>query len=871
MLMALKTGPRNLIPAKSRFTMLKNPQPSKDDEDVVIIDYEDVVEDVLHWGLDDMEAEKKHEQEMQATSHARLQHRIDRKRSGRTKDASMGPQKAPSGRRKSKSFKDLHVHSRRICFHEDGDQFKNPTKLGLGLNAVLGKDVGALVTIVEKDSLAEKMGVHVGWFAHTIGNTDVSKYRNDDIVKLVASTRPLTVTFFTKDHPQHPDFTFWTDEAVANSKALAVKTTSKGAVVAGMTVASSADADGRIRPCNRIQRIHSISLAEQKTVVETKFLFEDVDLRFNFKSWLEEFFCQTLFTYFNVLSLPLISPIMKTEGLRNAGFIPLQNASSGHGRGFVFFCIFSAMSLIAAVPLVGALIWEYNRQNGIKGGNIDIIECVICVALITLRLYVVAVKYAYMPRRKLLHIRNVGRPSGVAQSEQILSWTSRNVSSAAVLEQLDLSFFRSCMSIDEAANSFFQLQDDVSPEVLESMRSFVGSEEETKQTSSGNAPPRVGSVGNHIVPSKRSRQKTNVRVTPIKHQVERLGHMEAAFDTSIVSLRDVLLYCASHSVKENYLPRFTVILTYIAASVAPLTRWILGKPPLGTSAFEALVICCNFFATCTLSGSCIAFAVASATLFRRRWSMMNIYFQFLLPPADDARKLEKVDKELKYSELRKLPPLTAEAKNVYLWAKGRDIVRNFAALYERRAEHFLGAFFLVVGFGAVFQTIRILNETNGDVSKFRVTPGIVFASFWVLLFLGSFVYIVRAGMLANRQIKYHQNAILRHLRKYRGELEFYRSRECRNSPDDQDQHLVQGERVAMALHSLSKELENEAETFMVRILTVPVDKKMLSAVFTIFGSFAAALGQVVAFKLYGQGTVVGGFDHSQTSNTSTAL
>ena len=93
------------------------------------------------------------------------------------------------------------------------------------------------------------------------------------------------------------------------------------------------------------------------------------------------------------------------------------------------------------------------------------------------------------------------------------------------------------------------------------------------------------------------------------------------------------------------------------------------------------------------------------------------------------------------------------------------------------------------------------------------------------------------------QILYHQNALVRHNRRWNGELEFFRLR-----PNHCTLTLQKGERVSQALLMLSKELGNETQTLMIRIMGIPVDKKMLSAVFTLFGGLIAAVLQMLLLK-----------------------
>jgi hypothetical protein len=601
----------------------------------------------------------------------------------------------------------------------------------------------------------------------------------------------------------------------------------------------------------RFFSLQTISIVKQsKRSIEKKFLLENKNLRFNLKNWAEEFYCQTMYCFLLFMALPFVSPIMKKNGLQNAGFVP---SSTQLDRSFGFYLLYMFLCFSGAASLMGVILWTTQGA----GGNIDLIECVICLGLIVLRLYVVAVKYAYMSRQKLLHIRSHGRETNVASDEQILQWSSANVRDTAILHQLDLAFYRCNLSMEEASTTFFSLSDEIDPLVAEDMKKFLNHEilkEEEKKKSTKVRPV----VGGGLVTARRG--KSTKRTTQIDLHTNREGfidHGTAARtplsnlkDTpKLISLRDVLYYCAVHSVRSCVPPRMAGALPFLAASVAPLSRYFInGKPPFGSmeSPVEILIIVCNFVSTCTFAGSCITFAFASATLFKRRWQMMDNYFEFLIPHTDDARKLER---KIGGSEnlLNKIPKLQGCAKNVYLWAKGRDVVRNFASLYVKRSEHFLGAFFVVAGSAAVIQAVRIFTAHEGDVTKIKVTPGIVLAGFWILTFLAAFVYIVRVGIKANRQILYHQNAIVRHLRRWNGELEFFRLH-----PNHCTATLQKGERVSQAFFTLSKELGNESQTLMIRIMGFPVDKKMLSAVFTLFGSLFAAVLQLLFLKTTGK-------------------
>ena len=196
--------------------------------------------------------------------------------------------------------------------------------------------------------------------------------------------------------------------------------------------------------------------------------------------------------------------------------------------------------------------------------------------------------------------------------------------------------------------------------------------------------------------------------------------------------------------------------------------------------------------------------------------------------------------------MNKLPKLKGLASNVYLWAKGRDVFRNFGIEYVARCEHFLGAFFVIVAGAGLYQTIRIfvgLSE-EATVQTLKVTTGNVLLAFWLTSFLGAFVAIVLSGIRANRQLLLQRNAILRHIRRHKAELEFHRHDIMTNQQGGQ-KAIEEAERVQAAFVSIEREFENESEVDMLRILTMPVDKKMLGAIFTLLGTVSATIGQVM--------------------------
>jgi C-terminal processing protease CtpA/Prc len=94
-----------------------------------------------------------------------------------------------------------HKYAKLICFDLDVNKGEH---LGMGIDSRKGGTVGSLVTVVTPGGMADRLGVKKFYFLKAVGEKDVSKDDNDTIVGLVASTRPLQLTFYTPDHPDYP-------------------------------------------------------------------------------------------------------------------------------------------------------------------------------------------------------------------------------------------------------------------------------------------------------------------------------------------------------------------------------------------------------------------------------------------------------------------------------------------------------------------------------------------------------------------------------------------------------------------------------------------------------------------------------------------
>ena len=157
-----------------------------------------------------------------------------------------------------------------------------------------------------------------------------------------------------------------------------------------------------------------------------------------------------------------------------------------------------------------------------------------------------------------------------------------------------------------------------------------------------------------------------------------------------------------------------------------------------------------------------------------------------------------------------------------------------------------GAFFVIIASAGLYQTIRIFVGLSEETITIKVTTGNVLLAFWLISFLGAFVVIVLSGIRANKQLLLQRNAILRHVRRYKGELEFNRKNILQNyQQQGGEKAIAEAERVADAFVAIEKELKSESEVDMLRILSFPVDKKMLGAIFTLLGTVGATVGQIL--------------------------
>ena len=593
------------------------------------------------------------------------------------------------------------------------------------------------------------------------------------------------------------------------------------------------------RPIKTNTTIDTIQLAKTNVTshIDSKFLNEDKEVHFNVQSFIEEFICQTLYAYINIFAWPFILPISKYHGALNAAYIP--NFKSDHAtRSFKFWCMNIFFNFVAAIQIVGIYVWT--TQND-KNPNVDLLECCICTALFLLRMYVIGVKYAYLPRRNLITIRKEGRSAIRAGQEQILAWTDPKVAADSILYQLDLALWRSGNTIKSASeDSFFHLNNNIEKHMLQRMNDALKPDQSNKDDNKNNTPKSSPSF---ISQRNNSNNNNNNKVHPLS-QLELRNNNNNNKRNDEISLRDILIYVAARATRKHAMPTYVWFIPFVAGLIGPVVRIILNKPPFGSTIFEIILLICNFIATISVAGSCISFAYATKVLFDRRWCMSATYFEFLIPRThDDARRLEKSEKD---NLLNKLPKLKGLARNVYLWVKGRDVFRNFGIEYVARCEHFLGAFFVIIASAGLYQTIRIFVGLSEETITIKVTTGNVLLAFWLISFLGAFVVIVLSGIRANKQLLLQRNAILRHVRRYKGELEFNRKNILQNyQQQGGEKAIAEAERVADAFVAIEKELKSESEVDMLRILSFPVDKKMLGAIFTLLGTVGATVGQIL--------------------------
>lgn len=227
------------------------------------------------------------------------------------------------------------------------------------------------------------------------------------------------------------------------------------------------------------------------------------------------------------------------------------------------------LNFMAAVQAVGIYVWTV--QKG-ENPNVDLLECCICTGLFLLRMYVIGVKYAYLPRRNLINIRNEGRSATRATQEQILAWTDKNVSANAILYQLDLALWRSGNSVKEASeHAYFYLNGDVEKHMLQYMNDVLNPNETTSNSNnksssdaqSGKSISFVSHRSTRILSSnKLGSSSNNVKVRPLSH-VQTLNIDNKKKDNEI-SFRDILMYVAARATRKHAMPAYVWCIPFVS-------------------------------------------------------------------------------------------------------------------------------------------------------------------------------------------------------------------------------------------------------------------------------------------------------------------
>ena len=159
-----------------------------------------------------------------------------------------------------------------------------------------------------------------------------------------------------------------------------------------------------------------------------RFVSEDKVLKFNWTTFWEEFFCQTLGQKLALLAVPFIVWVCGVNGAKLTQFYPGQHPTdpelSVTGDFIVQMVVNSLISVPTTIFMIMALTGNLNDAIAPEGAVLPYAEIYLPVAMGLIRQVVIAVKYAYIPRRRMRGIdRKTGRHPKAFEQDLMGFWS----------------------------------------------------------------------------------------------------------------------------------------------------------------------------------------------------------------------------------------------------------------------------------------------------------------------------------------------------------------------------------------------------------------------------------------------------------------
>ena len=366
-----------------------------------------------------------------------------------------------------------------------------------------------------------------------------------------------------------------------------------------------------------------------QNALDKRFGNEDKDVVFSFATFCEEAFVQTSFAFLGPLCWLWAIPICTLNGLKITGFYPGELIKGSSWGGFI------SQTMGAYATTLPLLVFLYMYLSGTlptypENSILPTTYIFIPVMVIIARQVVIAVKYAFIPRRRMRQERKTTRRNDEMEDDLLASWMMkpRNESLA---HQLDLALWRSGLTGDDEIE-YITFASPVPPEIIDAINLPEKTPPKpTKETANAKAVDDPNKTLEHEVENA-----TKLDVEDVGGQAQDChSRKESRVSTNKIPLRMLIKYATFTGTVSVTMP-FSIIFTglILLASMPLVFLGINGKPLFGDpgNSLEQYV-CAVGWIHCFMQfpSNMLMFPLAPFVIFKRTRFCLNQYFELLVP------------------------------------------------------------------------------------------------------------------------------------------------------------------------------------------------------------------------------------------------
>lgn len=651
----------------------------------------------------------------------------------------------------------------------------------------------------------------------------------------------------------------------------------------------------------------------------SKFISEDRKPFLSRPTLFEELLCQTSFTLLGPIASLWIVPICGVNGARITGFLPgsvplpynerqvaqghslkdCQNntnaklegdgAKSGSGTPTYIFQIFwfvaftLPMELWIVFYVSGNLVlvdeWNseilaatnYTRnmtENGEVAASLfgssaqpteilPVAEVFLPFAILILRQIVIAIKYAYRPRRQMRFERLSGRDMLAWGDDMLGSYVLGFPRVEAVIREAERAAWRVGVMLHMVNLQFDE-------EISDSVYDCIDIVEKSPSKEDKKSAKKQDQTNDLLNPDGKSQFKN-----------KKNPQMQRPDRRNILSLRAAIKYAAFTASKIK-LPGYVNPMSLIPIAIPFAYRLFHGRPAFGYSHFDKFVAATAMFRILDSSNTMLSFASAAGVLFDRQRLALDRWISLLISPTvSDAREVYHAVPTPGNGErnvFTELPDFSLTPQNIYAWDMGRRALKKIGIVYSLRLEKFLAVYLFVLSVTVTWMVVDVLIKAATG-QTIVLTAGLLMVVTFCFALIVVFFGIVFSGMYTNRQQKLHAAAltslrlrveIISQCKLDRLLDQLQKLREAKNDNTDSTGHKnkqsVQEEVLAQqikserkqdkdtmrALKLIANEIEKESETQKIRILGMSVDTRMLEALMGLLSALGVTLWQAIS-------------------------